>query len=190
MRHRLQPGRRRAVLALMAWPLAAGALARGSVPPPELAHALPGAALIGEATLRWLGLQVYDIRLWAEGAQALQRPEATRLALELQYARALDGGRIAERSLQEMQGIGTVAPSQGERWLQAMRTLFPDVGRGDRITGLQLPGEAARFWLNGQPRGEVRDAEFTRLFFGIWLSPRTSQPKLRAALLGAKLEAS
>jgi hypothetical protein len=44
----------------------------------------------------------------------------------------------------------------------------------------------ARFWLNGQPRGELRDAEFTRLFFGIWLSPRTSQPRLREALLGSR----
>jgi hypothetical protein len=32
--------------------------------------------------------------------------------------------------------------------------------------------------------GEVRDATFARLFFGIWLSPRTSEPQLRAALLG------
>ena len=30
----------------------------------------------------------------------------------------------------------------------------------------------------------MRDAEFTRLFFGIWLSPRTSEPRLREALLG------
>jgi hypothetical protein len=30
----------------------------------------------------------------------------------------------------------------------------------------------------------VRDAQFAQLFFGVWLSPRTSQPALRAALLG------
>ena len=30
----------------------------------------------------------------------------------------------------------------------------------------------------------MRDAEFARLFFGIWLSPRTSEPALREALLG------
>ena len=67
-----------------------------------------------------------------------------------------------------------------------MRQIFPDVKEGDRITGVQRPGEAARFFVNGQPRGEVRDAEFTRLFFGIWLSPRTSQPRLREALLGTQ----
>jgi hypothetical protein len=33
-------------------------------------------------------------------------------------------------------------------------------------------------------RGDIRDAEFARLFFGIWLSPRSSEPAMRQALLG------
>jgi hypothetical protein len=176
--------RRDLLLALAAAPLAAAA-SRAPLPP-ELSAALPGARLLGEATLRWFGFHVYDIRLWADSATALARPEASRLALELRYARALEGAQIAERSLQEMQGIGEVPRERGERWLEAMRTIFPDVNKGDRITGLQMPGEAARFWVNGQSRGELRDAEFTRLFFGIWLSPRSSQPQLREALLGSK----
>ena len=49
---------------------------------------------------------------------------------------------------------------------------------------MQVPGTATRIFVNGTLRGEVRDAEFTRLFFGIWLSPRTSEPRLREALLG------
>jgi Chalcone isomerase-like len=65
-----------------------------------------------------------------------------------------------------------------------MTQLFPDVRGGDRLTGVQRPGQAARFFLNGVLRGEVPDADFTRLFFGIWLSPRTSEPRLRAQLLG------
>jgi len=176
--------RRHLLLALVAAPLYASA-SRAPLPP-ELNAALPGARLLGEATLRYLGFQVYDIRLWADSPAALVRPEASRLALELRYARALDGAQIAQRSLQEMQGIGPVPSERGERWLEAMRAIFPDVNKGDRITGLQIPGEAARFWVNGQPRGELRDAEFTRLFFGIWLSPRSSQPQLREALLGSK----
>ena len=51
------------------------------------------------------------------------------------------------------------------------------------LTGVHVPDSAARFFLNGKFVGEIRDAEFARLFFGIWLSPRTSEPKLRNALL-------
>ena len=42
-----------------------------------------------------------------------------------------------------------------ELLLQQMQQIFPDVKKGDRITGVQRPGEAARFFVNGQPRGEV-----------------------------------
>jgi Chalcone isomerase-like len=41
----------------------------------------------------------------------------------------------------------------------------------------------ARFWVNGVARAPINDPEFSRLFFGIWLSSATSEPKLRAALL-------
>jgi hypothetical protein len=41
-----------------------------------------------------------------------------------------------------------------------------------------------RFFVNGRLGGELRDTEFARFFFGIWLSPQTSEPSLRQALLG------
>ena len=65
-----------------------------------------------------------------------------------------------------------------------MTRLFPDVRAGDRITGVHRPGTGARFFVNGRLQGELPDADFARLFFGIWLSPRTSEPALREALLG------
>ena len=182
--------RREAAVALLAaaWPLSG----RGSSQalPPELARALPGARLLGQARLRYLGFHVYDIRLWSPNPAALRSPDAVPLALELEYARALDGKAIAERSLKEMQGIAEIGAERAERWLSQMQGIFPDVKPGDRVTGVQQPGEVARFFVNGQPGGEVRDAEFTRLFFGIWLSPRTSQPRLREALLGTRSNAS
>jgi hypothetical protein len=58
------------------------------------------------------------------------------------------------------------------------------VRKGDRILGAHRPGVGASFWVNGQASGDIRDAEFSRLFFGIWLSPKTSEPSMRAALLG------
>ena len=55
---------------------------------------------------------------------------------------------------------------------------------GDRITGLHLPGTGARFLLNGRPRRSARP-RVCPLFFGIWLSPATSEPALRQSLLAA-----
>jgi hypothetical protein len=33
--------------------------------------------------------------------------------------------------------------------------------------------------------GVIRDAEFSRRFFNIWLGEKTSEPKLRAQLIGS-----
>ena len=153
--------------------------------PPEIAAELPGARLQGRGRMRFLGLPIYDIRLWATAPLAVG-DDASRvpLALELEYARTLQGALIAERSLTEMRRVGSFSDAQAERWQAAMTRLFPDVGRGDRLTGVQRPGQAARFHFNGMLRGELDDADFSRLFFGIWLSPRTSEPALRLALLG------
>jgi hypothetical protein len=41
-----------------------------------------------------------------------------------------------------------------------------------------------RFFHNGRQTAQLRDAEYARLFFGIWLAPQTSAPAMRTALLG------
>lgn len=169
------------------WPAAAQSAGSPTTPaaPPELAAELPTARWRGTGVMRFLGLHIYDAHLWS--AEAVAGDGAAQpLALALVYARQLVGEQIASRSLKEMSRIGRISDAQSARWLGAMTQLFPDVKDGDRLTGVQRPGVATRFFLNGRLRGEVADAEFTRLFFGIWLSPRTSEPRLREQLLGGR----
>jgi hypothetical protein len=157
-----------------------------SVPPTEVANQLPEAVLLGTGRLTFFGLHVYDARLWAPANFTAANFDAQPLALELQYARAVKGQVIAESSLAEMRKLAQVPDALADTWLGQMSSLFPDVNKGDRLTGVQRPGEATRLFFNGQSRGEVKDAEFTKAFFSIWLSPRTPKPALRTALLGAK----
>lgn len=140
-----------------------------------------GLTRLGEGTLRWYGLKVYEARLWTPGgAPDFARP----LRLELRYARALRGAAIAERSDQEIARLGFGSAAQRAAWSTAMLSLFPDVAPGDTLAGEHLPGRGTRFLRNGAPLGEVADPEFSRAFFSIWLDPRTGAPDLRAALLG------
>ena len=174
--------RRRSLLAAAGlW--ACGAAAAPNAPP-ELAADLPAAQLQGSGRMRFFGLLVYDARLWADKPVPAADWAAAPFALELEYARGLNGEQIAERSLVEMKRQGEIAADTARRWLATMKTIFPDVKEGDRITGLNLPGKAARFFVNGSLRGEVPEPDFARAFFGIWLSPRSSEPALRQALLG------
>ena len=149
----------------------------------EVRDALPQARLLGSTRLSVWGFQVYDASLWATAAFAASRYASTPLALELRYLRNFSATDIAERSLKEMRRSHPVSEAEADRWTGEMLRIFPDVRAGERIMGVLKPGQGAAFWVNGKPAGEIRDAEFAKLFFGIWLSPKTSEPAMRAALL-------
>lgn len=160
---------------------AAGALA---ILPTEWVSAWSQVQWQGGGRFKAWGLHIYDAGLWVKPGWTAERFAQQPLILDLLYARTLSGERIAERSLTEMQRSGRVG-AQGGAWLTRMKALFPDVNAGDRITGWLVPGEAARFAVNRRPVGEVSDPLFAELFFGIWLSPETSEPDLRRRLIGS-----
>ena len=153
-----------------------------SLSSPEVAT-LNGALPTPPVRLRVWGFEVYDVRLWTpRGFRHGQYPQH-RFALELQYLRRLEGTAIAGRSIDEMRRVGQFSDTQAQTWLAAMNSLFPNVAEGDRITGVNQPGQGAEFWVNGRRAGAVNDPDFARLFFGIWLDERTSEPKMRVQLL-------
>ena len=69
-----------------------------------------------------------------------------------------------------------------------MKGIFPTVGKGDRLTGVNVPSRGAAFFHNGRPIGEIVEPAFAQAFFGIWLDPRTSRPDFRSRLLGERPE--
>ena len=150
---------------------------------------MPGVQWRGQGVLRFWGLPVYEARLWVSPGFAAHDYAALPLALELTYQRAFTAQAIAQRSIEEMRRVGSFSPEQGARWQQALQAILPDVQPGDRITGLYQPGSGATFRRGGRTVGTVADPQFARLFFGIWLSPQTSEPTLRAQLLGATEQA-
>ena len=149
--------------------------------PPAVTSLAPSLELRGGGELTFFGLSIYDGFYWSRvGGFAAEEP----FALDLHYHRRLDGGAIADRSIEEIAKLGYGSAEQRERWREAMRRIFPSVSKGDRLTGLHLPEGTARFFHNGRPIGDIADPLFARAFFGIWLDPRTSRADLRRKLLG------
>jgi Chalcone isomerase-like len=153
--------------------------------PTEIAQAVSDARRLGQSRLVVFGFNIYDAKLWAPENFSVANYVSEPFALELRYLRNFSGISIAERSLKEMRKLGQVDDERAAQWLVQMKKTFPDVKKGDQLIGIHHPDGTASFILNGKPVGEVRDTEFTRLFFGIWLSPRTSEPKMRRELIGA-----
>jgi hypothetical protein len=151
---------------------------------------LPGTQLAGQGLLRYYGFEVYRARLWVPPGFEADDYAAHPLALELAYLRDFSAEAIARRSLQEMQRQQAIPAAQAARWQEALQAALPDVKKGDRITGVYRPGAGVVFWMQGRVVGEVADAQFARLFFGIWLSPQTSEPALRQALIASRTGAA
>lgn len=134
----------------------------------------------GSGEMRWLGIALYQATLYVAGNDAGQAP----LALRLEYRRDIPGARLVQASMEEMRRLGA-DPSRLPNWEAQLQRLFPDVRKGDTITGVRIPGHGVRFFHQDRLRGELADAEFGRWFFAIWLHPDSRNPGLRSQLLQA-----
>jgi hypothetical protein len=151
--------------------------------PSAAADVLPGAREVGGGAFRYLGLRIYDAKLWTAGPRF--DAEAP-YALGIRYARKIKGLKLAEESVKQWRGMRYGFENKYEAWEAEMRRIFPDVKPDDELVGVYLPGKGAQFYFNGKPAGEVADRAFARAFFAIWLDERTTEPGLRRALIAEK----
>ncbi|HXG27899.1 MAG TPA: chalcone isomerase family protein [Nevskiales bacterium] len=166
---------------------AVGAQASTIQPPPPLPPTVVQAAgvthlqLLGYGRFRKLLWDVFDASLWVPGDR--WSPNQT-FVLELRYARDVKGADIVDGTRDQWKHLGYDDQARLTEWLAQLSAIFPDVKKGDQLAGVYLPGRETRFFHNGEPIGEIKDPEFGRHFFAIWLDEKTSQPALRADLLG------
>ncbi len=152
--------------------------------PPVQARAGVPLRAAGHGRLSFLGLSVYDAALWTAPGFKVGDFTDHVFVLELHYLRKFSASDIARASLEQMQRHGPIDAQQVERWRAELARLLPDVRKGERIAGLNLPGRGLALFHEGRSLGEVEDTRFAQLFFSIWLGEATSAPALRQSLLG------
>ena len=139
--------------------------------------------IVGESRLKVLFWNIYDAKLVSqEGVFNDDGP----LALSLTYLRDFDGESIASRSIDEMRNQGFKDEVKLAAWFEQMKSLFPNVRKGQNITGIMDANGFSHFYMNGQHIGSIEDKTFSVKFFGIWLDENTSEPKMRLQLLGVE----
>ncbi len=155
--------------------------ALGATKPGELASVIEAEQPYGHGAFSWLMITAYDAALWTDAAQwSMQTP----FALTLTYHMGFSTDEIVSRSLKEMKRDNpAVSEAALARYRKLMTGAFPTVKSGDEITGLYTPTGTTQVFLNGRQTGQIHDAAFAQAFFGIWLSPSTSEPGLRNKLL-------
>ncbi|MGH8282447.1 MAG: chalcone isomerase family protein [Gammaproteobacteria bacterium] len=178
------------VLACLAGYLAAARAADiPNLPPPVIAAA-PQLHLLGHGPLNYpflfFHVHIYDAALYVTGMD--WNPDAP-YALAVTYARSFSGKSIADEGVKQLRRLGYTDEDDLRRWNQDMVKAFPEVHKGDTLVGLYLPAGETRFYLNGKLTGDIKDPSFGPAFFSMWLSPKTSDPRLRKVLLNLQGQA-
>ncbi|NNE79872.1 MAG: hypothetical protein HKN18_06315 [Silicimonas sp.] len=139
---------------------------------------LPGAEERGKATYRFLGLALYDARLFTPGGAEFSW--SADFALELTYLRALSEYDLVEGTLREMKRNG------GRPNLDAaLYRCFDDVEKGDRFLAVTNGPDRVGFWLNGTQTCWLDGPGITRRFMEIFLGDNTRSRSFTRRLRGS-----
>jgi Chalcone isomerase-like len=170
--------RKTILLALAVFLLPCAAFAQTK--PPEIARTIHASAPIGSYELHMLLMHIYDASFWSDGGGFARPP----YALSVVYAMDFSKGDIIDRTIEELKHVSTLPDAKLQHYATQLANMWPDISEGDRITALTPDAKQTVFYYNGKKTGNIVDADFTTAFFGIWLSPKTSEPEMRDALLG------
>ncbi len=136
-----------------------------------------------KARLKYMMWDVYDATLLTSNGN-YQHDEP--FALTLDYLIDLKGKKIAERSIVEMRKQGISDAAKLEEWENILKDIFPNVEKGNSITGIRDKNGYTIFFKNNTKIGQIEDPKFTKHFFDIWLGSKTSEPEMRQQLLGLR----
>lgn len=162
-----------------------------SIAPLALAHAPasaypagPGTDLseeIGSSSYSVAFVSLYDATLW--GPEEEFRWEQP-FALELSYSRKIRGDKLAETTISEMARLTGKTEKDFAMLTGPLGKCFPDVVRGDRITGVSRGQNTASFYHNSRKTCDITWPDFRSQFFGIWLGENSRAPLKSAELRG------
>ncbi len=152
--------------------------------PPAGLEVLTTPRLVGQHLFKFFGLEIYHISLWSSPEWNPEKWNQHSFALSLLYSRNLSGEEIAKRSIAEIKKQMVLGDDTAQQWLSQLRVLIPTVKPGDRLTGVYQPSGGLVFWMGSKKLGDIKDPALAEAFMGIWLSTKTSEPKMRKKLLG------
>ncbi|NCP66221.1 MAG: hypothetical protein GW763_11215 [Paraglaciecola sp.] len=136
---------------------------------------------VGQAKLEVLFWDVYESELYSDDGQ--YQLDTYPLALKIHYLRNIQADDLVERTGEEWQKLG-ISKQQTAPWLTQLKTLWPDIKKGDELTIVVNNDRSSDFFFNNQSLATIDDRDFGPNFLRIWLDEKCSYPKLRQKLIG------
>ena len=146
---------------------------------------------VGAGELSWLGRPIYQASLWTPAGSFAGYEPGEPVALSLSYQREFSRDELLRITVDRLAPARTPRRrEQRERWLATLRTFWADVGPGDNVTTVVVPGKATRFYDQRGFMGQIDDPAFGPAFLSIWLDSRSVVGDLRVQLLGLERTAA
>ncbi|KPA19888.1 hypothetical protein shim_38470 [Shimia sp. SK013] len=138
---------------------------------------LTGAQLRGTATFRYVGISLYEARLYTKGGAELNWSED--FALEVTYLRNLKERALVDSTMKEFTRAGGALPVRDR-----LEVCYQDVRKGDTYLAVSDGPDTLEFWLNDTPACTLRYPQIKTRFMAIFLGDNTRSKSFTAQLKG------
>jgi len=133
--------------------------------------------LLGSATFRFLGVPIYDAKLYTPDGAPFNWSED--FGLELTYRRSIKKKALVQSTLDEMARQGNSLPVQGD-----LNACFEAVSSGDRYLAIAQGPDRVSYWRNGRKVCTISYPGIKRAFMSIFLGNNTRSASFTRQLKG------
>lgn len=137
---------------------------------------------IGLTTFSVLFWDIYKGRLLTTSGKYPVDAEKEQIIYEINYLADISSEDLITRTTEQWQHLG-VSADRYQAYLPQLVSIWPDIVEGDTLS-LLINKRMSYFYFNQNYIGTIEDPTFGQTFIAIWLAENTSQPTLRAELLG------
>ncbi len=152
-------------------------LAPGGLAASPLDSQLSDPKLLGSSTFRFLGLPLYDAKLYTPGGAPFSWDED--FGLLLTYRKSLTQKALVNSTLEEMDRQGNSASIRGQ-----LETCFKAVSKGDSYLAISEGPNKVGFWRNGAQTCTLSNPGIKRAFMSIFLGSDTRSASFTQQLKG------
>lgn len=136
----------------------------------------------GEASFSFLFWDIYRSQLQTTSGRYPIAIEREQLIFQIHYFTEISNDNLIMRTVEQWQHQG-ISKDIYHQYIEKLTTIWPNIEKGDRLAMLMQKNKSS-FYFNDQYIGAINDNVFGQLFINIWLDQSTSEPSLRAQLLG------
>ena len=149
---------------------------------PEISENFSKPSRLGSYNLKVWSFNVYNIQLLSETKNFSYQNKS---ALVINYQRDFAKKDLIQKSLEEISRINNINDEALlKKYQNKLEEIFFEVKKGDRKTAFFDPKNGVKLYFNGKFAGTINDLVFAKRFFDIWLSDKSSYPKMTQAILG------